>query len=69
MTEVSRALKAIRIKKGLTQKKMAEYMGVPMGTYKSWEYALSVPDFRYRDTLYKLDPDLIKKWERDKMAV
>ena len=33
----------IRIESGLTQKKAAELLGVPLRTYESWERELRVP--------------------------
>lgn len=69
MNMIAMKLKEIRIKRGMSQRRFADSIGVPLGTYKSWEYSLSVPDYRYRETLERIDPALIKVWERDKMAV
>ena len=67
MNQIAMKLKSIRIQNGMSQRRFADFIGVPLGTYKSWEYSISVPDYRYRDLLYKLDPSLIRLWERDKM--
>lgn len=37
------ALKSIRERRGLTQKKVAELVGVPISTYRNWEYLHNVP--------------------------
>ena len=67
--EYGRELKKIRIRAGLTQKDMAEIIGVPMNTYKSWEYGTALPNFENREKVQEQFqmPYLDKLWERKKL--
>ena len=48
---ISRALKEIRISKGMTQTEVGEVIGIGKTTYATWEQCRSMPDV---DTLYRL---------------
>lgn len=61
-------LKQTRIHLGLTQAKMAELIGVPLGTYKSWEYGTALPNYQARTLLTAKFPEMNMLWEREKMA-
>lgn len=41
---IPEVLKDARKKKGMTQKEVAEEVGVPLNTYQRWEYGVHVPD-------------------------
>lgn len=38
METFAKRITKLRLKKGLTQKKVAKALGVPLSTYKEWEY-------------------------------
>lgn len=61
-------LRQIRIKAGLSQKDFAEIIGVPEGTYKSWEHGIALPNYKNRDVICKEYPELLHLWEREKTS-
>lgn len=61
-------LKQYRIKNGYTQKVMADFIGVPLSTYKSWEYGTALPSYPARELIKERFPDLDPLWQREKMA-
>lgn len=53
----ARQLKRERIEKRLTQAKFAEFLKVPLSTYKSWELGKCLPEMSRIDDLEQILPN------------
>ena len=47
METFAKRITNLRLKKGLTQKQVAEALGVPLSTYKEWEYGRKIQGEEY----------------------
>ena len=65
-TAFGHQLRLIRLRLGLTLNEHAELLGVSQGTYKAWEYGISLPNYEHRAMLCKEYPELETLWMRAK---
>jgi len=60
--EFSEQLKSYRKSLGKTQEEMADFIGFPVRTYRSWEQGKRIPIKIYREMiLIKIDREMILK--------